>query len=49
VALAVTDVFLRINGYHITADLQRIFAALMKLFADQAFDMELGTLVGKYR
>jgi death on curing protein len=40
VAFAVTDVFLRINGYQITADSPTIFAALMKLFADQTFDME---------
>jgi death-on-curing protein len=40
VAFAVTDVFLRVNGYQITADSRTIFAALMKLFADQTFDME---------
>jgi death-on-curing protein len=40
VAFAVTDVFLRINGYQITADSQTIFAALMKLFDDQTFDLE---------
>lgn len=40
VAFAVTDVFLRINGYQITGDSQAIYAALMKFFADQAFDME---------
>jgi len=40
VAFAVTDVFLRINGYQITGDSQAIYAALMKFFAEQAFDME---------
>jgi death on curing protein len=40
VAFAVTDVFLRINGYQITADSQTIFATLMKFFAEQTFDME---------
>lgn len=40
VAFAVTDVFLRINGYQITGDSQAIYAALMKFFADGTFDME---------
>lgn len=40
VAFAVTDVFLRINGYCITADSQAIFATLMKFFDDQTFDLE---------
>ncbi|HEU4655442.1 MAG TPA: type II toxin-antitoxin system death-on-curing family toxin [Steroidobacteraceae bacterium] len=40
VAFAVTDVFLRINGYHIVGDSQAIFATLMRLFDDQTFDME---------
>lgn len=40
VAFAVTDVFLRINGYRITADSQAIFATLMKFFDDQTFDLE---------
>lgn len=40
VAFAVTDVFLRINGYRIVADSQAIFAALMKFFADQTFDVK---------
>jgi death-on-curing protein len=40
VAFAAIDVFLRINGYQITADSRTIFAALMKFFADQTFDME---------
>jgi death-on-curing protein len=40
VAFAVTDVFLRINGYRITADSQSIFATMTKFFADQAFDLD---------
>lgn len=40
VAFAVTDVFLRINGYSITADSHAIFATLMKFFDDQTFDLE---------
>lgn len=40
VAFAVTDVFLRVNGYQITADSQAIFATLMKFFADQTFNVE---------
>ncbi|MBX5462701.1 MAG: type II toxin-antitoxin system death-on-curing family toxin [Steroidobacteraceae bacterium] len=40
VAFAVTDVFLRINGYQITGDSQAIYAALRKFFAEQTFDME---------
>jgi death on curing protein len=40
VAFAVTDVFLRLNGYHITADSHAIFATLMKFFDDQTFDLE---------
>src|SRR5882672_4572200 len=40
VAFAVTDVFLRINGYRITADSDAIFATLMKFFADRTFDIE---------
>ncbi len=40
VAFAVTDVFLRINGYRITADSQAIHASMMKFFADRTFDME---------
>lgn len=39
VAFAVTDVFLRINGYRITVDSQEIFATLMKFFADRTFDV----------
>jgi death on curing protein len=40
VAFAVMDVFLRINGYPITADSKAIYEHLMKLFEDRAFDME---------
>lgn len=40
VAFAVTDVFLRINGYLITADSGAIYAYMMKLFEDKTFDME---------
>jgi len=40
VAFAVTDVFLRINGYRIAADSRTVFATLMQFFADQTFDME---------
>lgn len=40
VAFAVIDVFLRINGYRMTADSQSIFATMMKLFADQTFDLD---------
>jgi death-on-curing protein len=40
VAFAVTDVFLRINGYRIAADSPTVFATLMQFFADQTFDME---------
>lgn len=40
VAFAVTDVFLRINGYQITADSQAIFTDLMKFFAAQRFNIE---------
>jgi len=40
VAFAVTDVFLRINGYRITADSQSIFATMTKFFADQTFDLD---------
>ena len=39
-AFAVVDVFLRINGYQIVADSQAIFTNLMKLFADQTFDVK---------
>lgn len=40
VAFAVTDVFLRINGYRITADSNTIYAALMKLFDEKTLDLE---------
>lgn len=40
VAFAVTDVFLRINGYQITVDSQAIFSTLMKFFDDQTFDLD---------
>lgn len=40
VAFAVTDVFLRINGYRITAESAAIDAHMMRLFEEQAFDME---------
>lgn len=40
VAFAVTDVFLRINGYRIIDESRTIFATLMQFFADQTFDME---------
>jgi death-on-curing protein len=40
VAFAVTDVFLRLNGYRITGDSHAIFATLMKFFDDQTFDLE---------
>lgn len=40
VAFAVTDVFLRINGYRITADSQAIFTTLMRFFANQTFDLD---------
>lgn len=40
VAFAVVDVFLRINGYSITASSKAIYAYLLKLFEDRTFDME---------
>jgi death on curing protein len=40
VAFAVVDVFLRINGYTITADSKAIYDHMMKLFEDRTFDME---------
>jgi death on curing protein len=39
VAFAVVDVFLRINGYRITADAVSIHVKMMELFAAQTFDM----------
>ena len=40
VAFAVLDVFLRINGYAITASSITVYDDIMKLFKDDAFDME---------
>ena len=40
VAFAVADVFLRINGYSITADSKAIHHFILKLFEERAFDME---------
>lgn len=40
VAFAVVDVFLRINGYSITADSIAIYEFMMQLFKEQTFDME---------
>jgi len=40
VAFAVTDVFLRINGYRITADSDSIHATLMKFFDERTVDLE---------
>lgn len=40
IAFAVADVFLRINGYRITANSSSIYERMMKLFDDQTFDME---------
>ena len=40
VAFAVTDVFLRINGYSITGDSKNIYGFLMQLFKTQSLDME---------
>jgi death-on-curing protein len=40
VAFAVTDVFLRINGYRIKADSETIYTALMKLFDEKTLDLE---------
>ena len=40
VAFAVVDVFLRINGYSITADSKSIYDHMMLLFANHSFDME---------
>lgn len=40
VAFAVTDVFLRINGYWITGDSKKIHGFLMQLFKTQSLDME---------
>jgi death on curing protein len=40
VAFAVVDVFLRINGFSITADSDAIYAFMMKLFDSKTFDLE---------
>jgi death-on-curing protein len=40
VAFAVVDVFLRINGYSITANSGAIYDYMMKLFEHKTFDME---------
>jgi death on curing protein len=40
VAFAAADVFLRINGYSITADSKAIYEYVLKLFEERAFDME---------
>jgi death-on-curing protein len=40
VAFAVVDVFLRINGYSITADSIAIYEFMMKIFEEHTFDME---------
>ena len=37
---AAADVFLRINGYSISADPTAIYDFLMKLFGEHTFDME---------
>ena len=39
VAFAVVDVFLRINGYTITADSQAIYEVLINLMEQRTFDM----------
>lgn len=40
VAFAVVDVFLRINGYSISADSKAIYEYIIKLFEERTFDME---------
>ena len=40
VAFAVVDVFLRINGYSMTADSKAIYDHMIKLVEARAFDME---------
>jgi death-on-curing protein len=40
VAFAVVDVFLRINGYGITADSVDIYIRMLNLFETHSFDME---------
>jgi len=40
VAFAVVDVFLRINGYALTADSRTIYDSLIEFFSKGTFDME---------
>ncbi|HEV2700844.1 MAG TPA: type II toxin-antitoxin system death-on-curing family toxin [Steroidobacteraceae bacterium] len=40
VAFAVVDVFLRINGFTITAESRSIYDFMIKLFEERVFDME---------
>lgn len=40
VAFAVVDVFLRINGYALTADSKTIYDSLIQFFNSDTFDME---------
>lgn len=40
VAFAVTDVFLRVNGYYITGDSRKIYDFMNHLFAGHSLDME---------
>ena len=40
VAFAVVDVFLRINGFSITADSMDIYNYMLKLFEEHSFDLE---------
>ena len=40
VAFAMVDVFLRINGFSITADSMDIYNHMLKLFDAHSFDME---------
>lgn len=40
VAFAVMDVFLRINGYLLTADDDTVYAFMMNLFEQRSFDLE---------
>lgn len=40
VAFAVADVFLRINGYRVTADSQSIFDTMMTFFEQKTFDID---------
>ena len=40
VAFAVTDVFLRINGYEINSTSQKIYSEMIRLFDEKEFDFE---------